>query len=757
MKKIYFTLIALVALVLTNTLQFNGAKAQFNVPPSIVETFQGSAANRTGYGAGGTTNDAAGRPWKYYGALVANSANDPRPMSPRIRGISTSAPTTGGYIETGFTVKGLKRIAVQFMPFSAHANADHVADPGPDGFVLTIYTSINNGADWVNQGSKTAYKDGNNLASPVVLDVSPNIIGSNDVLLKLVNESPSTGATDASAGNRISILQVALWEDDTKPAFTPGNLVLYRHNIGASVNGSSATSMSTASFTTNGNMAIPVYLDEYKLAADGNSLELVQTVSIPALPDGASAALTTLGNTTYEGRMTRSYDGRYLVLPGYGVAPGIYNEFVNNSRPDEVPRVAGLVDFKGKVNTTTVLNNDPNYDLFSEAGYRSATAYDGAGAWLTGGTSSSWQVEYTIAGSTSPTTRLALGSGKSPREVKFANGELYFLTETQLYKIGSGVPTTATTATAIDLGTVSKLTSFYIADLGAGQQVLYVADVTLGGIRKYSLVSGSWVANGTLSIANPQALEGTVSGGIVKLFVLCNTDNAAYGDSKIYSVEDNTGHNVAISATPKLLLDKSTGNAKINFRGIALAPVAESTLPVKLNSFGVNYRNNEVLLTWKTSSESNNSHFEVLRSDGTVFSVIGTVKGSSNSNSGQTYHFIDRNPLSGVAYYQLRQIDLDGKTELSGVVSVKMALAANGLSVYAAANKQYVQLSFNVEKAAQANVIISNLSGQKIATAVQQVEKGTNSFAVPAPLKKGVYIVALTINGVQQVSKLVVE
>lgn len=105
----------------------------------------------------------------------------------------------------------------------------------------------------------------------------------------------------------------------------------------------------------------------------------------------------------------------------------------------------------------------------------------------------------------------------------------------------------------------------------------------------------------------------------------------------------------------------------------------------------------------------------------------------------------------------MRQVDIDGKSELSKIVPVKTALVTNELSVTVSADKQQVKLSLNTDKGGLANITISNINGQKIAHSTQQVEKGLNSFSISAPLKKDIYIVSLTLNGTKQISKLAVE
>ena len=79
--------------------------------------------------------------------------------------------------------------------------------------------------------------------------------------------------------------------------FTPGNVVVYRVGTGS------------GSLLNSGN---PVFLDEY---TPGGTL--VQSVALPTTSSGANRRLIASGTATSEGLMTRSADGRYLLLAGY--------------------------------------------------------------------------------------------------------------------------------------------------------------------------------------------------------------------------------------------------------------------------------------------------------------------------------------------------------------------------------------------------------------------------------------------------------
>ncbi|MCR9015113.1 T9SS type A sorting domain-containing protein [Aquiflexum gelatinilyticum] len=81
-------------------------------------------------------------------------------------------------------------------------------------------------------------------------------------------------------------------------------------------------------------------------------------------------------------------------------------------------------------------------------------------------------------------------------------------------------------------------------------------------------------------------------------------------------------------------------------------------------------------LTWTTSMERENSHFEIQRStDGLKsWEVIGNVDGMGWSDAPVDYRFEDVNPIiaGGTVYYRLNQVDFNGKSTLSKVLSVKV-------------------------------------------------------------------------------------
>ncbi|MGX5858331.1 leucine-rich repeat domain-containing protein [Dyadobacter jiangsuensis] len=122
----------------------------------------------------------------------------------------------------------------------------------------------------------------------------------------------------------------------------------------------------------------------------------------------------------------------------------------------------------------------------------------------------------------------------------------------------------------------------------------------------------------------------------------------------------------------------------------------EPPLPVTLISFNGKSENNQIKLTWKTTSETNNKGFEIERSaDARTFEKIGFVDGNGDSKEINTYHFTDLNPLAK-GYYRLKQLDYDGQFEYSKVISVKSDAAI--VKVYPNPAQEYLTISGIAQK-----------------------------------------------------------
>ncbi|MBK6541575.1 MAG: T9SS type A sorting domain-containing protein [Flavobacteriales bacterium] len=111
------------------------------------------------------------------------------------------------------------------------------------------------------------------------------------------------------------------------------------------------------------------------------------------------------------------------------------------------------------------------------------------------------------------------------------------------------------------------------------------------------------------------------------------------------------------------------GTARVDHVTITVFTV--SNLPIELLDFRATPQGEVVQLDWVTATEHDNDHFLVQRSrDGVTFEDIESVEGAGNSLSTLYYNTRDMHPLNGTSYYRLKQVDTDGATTCSDVVSV---------------------------------------------------------------------------------------
>ena len=454
--------------------------------------------------------------------------------------------------------------------------------------------------------------------------------------------------------------------------FTAGNLVVYRVGNGGS---------------TLSGIATNVFLDEY--TPTGTLVRSVKLPGVAAEVTGTNKRVTASGSATSEGYMTRSANGLYLVASGYDADTATTG--IGKTASATVNRVVATIDVNATVNSSASAKN------FSTGNnYRSVVSADGLNFYLGGAVTGVGYlkagVDSTIQVSTSPT---------NVRGLEIFGGQLYVSTSSgstvRIGTVGTGLPTannqTITNLPGITLTKHSPY-QFFIASLPAGQ-VLYIADDS-AGIRKYSLVSGTWVANDSLKITAANAgagfrgITGAVQGTNVGLFV-----TYAGTTSGVYGIVDNTGFNASILTAVAVPLATAATNTA--FRGIAWAPVA-SPLPIHLTNFNAALQNNKVLVSWIMDNESGERMYEVEKStDGKNFSTFNTVTPLNNGNS--KYAITDANfNVKGSAYYRLKVTDNDGKITYSTIAVVNGNVKPVTISVYPNPATEFLVVNHPVAK-----------------------------------------------------------
>ncbi len=342
-------------------------------------------------------------------------------------------------------------------------------------------------------------------------------------------------------------------------SFTGGNIVVYRIGTG------------TGSLVNTGN---PVFLDEYNVSGT-----LVQSIALPTVVSGAQKRLVASGTASSEGQMTRSTDGRYLLLPGYDATPPHSSSLISTTSAT-VNRVIGRVDATGLIDTSTALA-----DAFDANNFRGVCSQNGSQFWVAGnGSIATGGVRYVSALGATTSTQLST-TNINLRQPAIFGGQLYVSSgngsTVRLGAVGTGLPISASQTITTLPGYPVNLSpnAFVLLDLDsgiAGVDTLYIADdnTTSGGLLKYSFNGTTWTARGSAGAAADlyrglTVVVTEIPSPAVVLYAVRKGGGAATGGGEIVTLTDSSGSTGTLTETPTLL---ATAAANTTFRGIALAP-----------------------------------------------------------------------------------------------------------------------------------------------------------------------------------------
>ncbi|MDD2636510.1 MAG: T9SS type A sorting domain-containing protein [Bacteroidales bacterium] len=97
----------------------------------------------------------------------------------------------------------------------------------------------------------------------------------------------------------------------------------------------------------------------------------------------------------------------------------------------------------------------------------------------------------------------------------------------------------------------------------------------------------------------------------------------------------------------------------------------ENPLPIELISVNADCLENAISIDWVTGSETNNAGFVIERSvDAKSFKQIAFIRGAGNSNTTNSYNFIDASFIKNeINYYRIKQVDFNNEFSYSPIVS----------------------------------------------------------------------------------------
>lgn len=286
----------------------------------------------------------------------------------------------------------------------------------------------------------------------------------------------------------------------------------------------------------------------------------LQNVTIPGT--GGSAFRISASAAT-SGFLSLSSDQTLLTMTGANSATTSGNE---NTL---APRAVGILT------SGTAFSIATTYSGSSSQQERAATTIDNANYYIAdqGGL-------YTNGGSGNVGTQPS-----NLRSIRSFGGTVYVCSAATsvVPSVVSVVPSlTATSFTGLaGLSTDSTVSDFYMLSSGSNgtaYDILYILGTA--GLKKYSLVSGAWVASGTDANAAMKTgysiAAASLGSGSASIYISTSNGSAS---NTVISVTDQAGYNATINdTTPATLL---TASASTIFKGLAFAP-----LPVTISVSG---------------------------------------------------------------------------------------------------------------------------------------------------------------------------
>ena len=172
-------------------------------------------------------------------------------------------------------------------------------------------------------------------------------------------------------------------------------------------------------------------------------------------------------------------------------------------------------------------------------------------------------------------------------------------------------------------------------------------------------------------------------------------------------------------------------------------------LPVEFLKIDARQKGSGVSVEWSTSQEINSKSFIVEKSaDGNSnWNLVATVNGAGNSSTLKNYAAYDAQPVKGINFYRIKQVDIDGKFKYSKVVSLKLNFNNTTVSVLANPFHNSLTVDFSSSAAQAVSARLADITGKQVAIERWSVNPGTTrkDFSNVSRLQPGMYI--LTISG----------
>jgi hypothetical protein len=210
-------------------------------------------------------------------------------------------------------------------------------------------------------------------------------------------------------------------------------------------------------------------------------------------------------------------------------------------------------------------------------------------------------------------------------------------------------------------------------------------------------------------------------------------------------------------------------NNTVNLAGIpyfsrwTISDPGTAPLPVSLLDFTGVCDGSNIVLQWRTASETNSKNFIIQKSMNLIdWELLAQVQAAGNSNQILEYAVSDLRINDISYYYRIVQIDINGKSQIFDPIAVNCAgngLGENNIHVYPNPTNNDFTVEITVDRAHdQAVISFTDMVGKTMATKNIALAEGKNQFTFSSDkLSPATYNIKVTAGDVLlPVKKLVV-
>lgn len=290
---------------------------------------------------------------------------------------------------------------------------------------------------------------------------------------------------------------------------------------------------------------------------------------------------------------------------------------------------------------------------------------------------------------------------------------------------------------------------------------------TESGYYHFKISTGKSPLNfATTANTEIEAMEVEFTGGPIAaadVSLVSLPDGGSNGDAFFYCTSTNInsdGSNLyyarsGVTVDNKLSYDLVGGNPGT---GISTATITGILLPVNWLSFTASLKGSGAELNW-SAEEKNSKNFEITRSlDGVKFTTINQVASKGNGTNSYTYtdEAVTKIKTEGDIFYQLIQVDKDGKRNPSAVRTVRISLPVGGISVSPNPVVNIAIVRFNHPKEEKATLRITDVNGKVVYQQATQLQKGYNQKEINlSAFSKGNYSLSVVSGSANKTIQLV--